>query len=798
MKKIFCLFLVLPAICFAGKFDDITELHPNYKAIEWLHSQDIVEGYRDGRRTEFRPEQSVSRAEAIKMVIGVSELPLVQPQENPFPDVYTEYWFAPYVQTAFDSGVVKGFSDGKFHPASQVTRAEMVVMILRLLEAPIASDEGGDWATPFVEFAQKMRIIEGEESIHASLTRGDVAEILHRTQIVAATQFKKVFQYSGQGRITQYPTSLIGKKTANGELLDSESLTAAHRSLPFGTKVRIWNDENSIVVAINDRISSESSSVLVLSQKAFSLLENLKQGTTYISYEVFSSPTDELPSVPEYVRPSFSDNRREQPPVPDSITNKISELRGELEEVSSKIKPIFDTTVVFLASEFFENIYLRNPFPRTIKEGTVLNFSGTTLERGHKKATLFLQPLSESGAKEGKQLLFSGDISGKNFSFPVVLDQAGEFLVGVVLDEDTQSRVETIEVVRLSREEVLPLGKEREETEFGVRVLPEEQRVFFDFPTLQSHDLLQLEVTQSSRRKKLFLEAGINKFSLPYSWFSSFEEGEKVFISLSQSESKDGTIPQRTTGWRKLSTQQFELVPGFLDVESKKVVVYDFPRWRRNRDAFSLLGRIVDQDIVLADHAFVTAPSGRVQEIAYIRNGNDFSFEVSPREWGGYAIEVVGADGEIYFNRELYISDSWVLPVLPPKRIALSSNTVPGVRAWTNAVRSELHLSSLVSNAPLNEFAQNYAERMAQENFISHTSPTGQTFESRIKAADLEGAEFGENLGMGSSLQIALDGLRSSGSHFKNISSRKWRYIGIGIAKDSLGKNWYVSQVFRR
>jgi rare lipoprotein A len=46
-----------------------------------------------------------------------------------------------------------------------------------------------------------------------------------------------------------------GGRTANGEYASSGALTAAHRSLPFGTKVRVTNESNgrSIVVRINDR-----------------------------------------------------------------------------------------------------------------------------------------------------------------------------------------------------------------------------------------------------------------------------------------------------------------------------------------------------------------------------------------------------------------------------------------------------------------------------------------------------------------------------------------------------------------
>jgi rare lipoprotein A len=58
-----------------------------------------------------------------------------------------------------------------------------------------------------------------------------------------------------QSGIASIYTASSGLKTANGERVRSGALTAAHRTLPFGTKVRVTNIKNSssVVVRINDR-----------------------------------------------------------------------------------------------------------------------------------------------------------------------------------------------------------------------------------------------------------------------------------------------------------------------------------------------------------------------------------------------------------------------------------------------------------------------------------------------------------------------------------------------------------------
>ena len=58
-----------------------------------------------------------------------------------------------------------------------------------------------------------------------------------------------------RGRISMYGDNFAGKKTASGEPFDPTALTMAHRTLPFGTRVRVTNLENqrTVEVVVNDR-----------------------------------------------------------------------------------------------------------------------------------------------------------------------------------------------------------------------------------------------------------------------------------------------------------------------------------------------------------------------------------------------------------------------------------------------------------------------------------------------------------------------------------------------------------------
>jgi len=57
------------------------------------------------------------------------------------------------------------------------------------------------------------------------------------------------------GKIAWYGRKFAGRKTASGEAFNPEALTMAHKTLPFGTKVKITNPKNnkSVIVRVNDR-----------------------------------------------------------------------------------------------------------------------------------------------------------------------------------------------------------------------------------------------------------------------------------------------------------------------------------------------------------------------------------------------------------------------------------------------------------------------------------------------------------------------------------------------------------------
>jgi rare lipoprotein A len=82
------------------------------------------------------------------------------------------------------------------------------------------------------------------------------------------------------GRASWYGPGFQGRKTANGERYNMGGLTAAHKSLPFGTKLRVTNKRNgkSVVVRINDRGPYVGGRMLDLSKGAAVQIGMIKTG----------------------------------------------------------------------------------------------------------------------------------------------------------------------------------------------------------------------------------------------------------------------------------------------------------------------------------------------------------------------------------------------------------------------------------------------------------------------------------------------------------------------------------------
>jgi rare lipoprotein A len=94
------------------------------------------------------------------------------------------------------------------------------------------------------------------------------------------------------GMASFYAHAHHGRRTASGERYDMHALTAAHRSLPFGTDLRVTNLANgrSVVVRVNDRGPYRKGRVVDVSLAAAKKLGLVKRGVARVKVEVLKDP----------------------------------------------------------------------------------------------------------------------------------------------------------------------------------------------------------------------------------------------------------------------------------------------------------------------------------------------------------------------------------------------------------------------------------------------------------------------------------------------------------------------------
>lgn len=91
-----------------------------------------------------------------------------------------------------------------------------------------------------------------------------------------------------KGKASWYGKKFNGRKTASGEVFNSRKLTAAHKTLPFGTMVKVKNVSNNktVVVKINDRGPHSKNRIIDLSEAAAAKIGIIRAGIADVTLEI--------------------------------------------------------------------------------------------------------------------------------------------------------------------------------------------------------------------------------------------------------------------------------------------------------------------------------------------------------------------------------------------------------------------------------------------------------------------------------------------------------------------------------
>lgn len=117
--------------------------------------------------------------------------------------------------------------------------------------------------------------------------------------VVSLSSFVLRNQAEEFGKASYYADSLHGRKTASGEKYDKNEYTCAHKTFPFGTKLRITllDNSKSVIVRVNDRGPFREGHVVDLSRRAAQQIGLIDKGIARVKVEVVKDENDALESM---------------------------------------------------------------------------------------------------------------------------------------------------------------------------------------------------------------------------------------------------------------------------------------------------------------------------------------------------------------------------------------------------------------------------------------------------------------------------------------------------------------------
>jgi uncharacterized secreted protein with C-terminal beta-propeller domain len=194
---------VLPAVAAGGTgpFNDVAGDYINATAIDYLKTAGVISGYPDG---SYMPQNEINRAEFTKIVVGAIYTDVKG--SNCFPDV-KEDWYAPYVCTAKEKGIIEGYPDGNFKPDAKIKFSEASKIIANTLGGGVDPNallsSSGQWYQPYVMSLESRKDIPlSVEFFDENVTRDEMAEMIYRLKANVTTKATRTYkEIEGDGLV---------------------------------------------------------------------------------------------------------------------------------------------------------------------------------------------------------------------------------------------------------------------------------------------------------------------------------------------------------------------------------------------------------------------------------------------------------------------------------------------------------------------------------------------------------------------------------------------------------------------
>ncbi len=153
--------------------------HTNEEAIEYLYEEGIIEGYGNDL---YAPDNKINRAEFTKILME-SRYPHASTGSDCFDDVGDD-WYARYICMAKDLGIVEGYGDGTFGPATYINLAEALKVVIETYDVEFTQySEDWLWYVPYQRTAEDIGMLDYVYSdVADEIDRGEMAQLIYNVE----------------------------------------------------------------------------------------------------------------------------------------------------------------------------------------------------------------------------------------------------------------------------------------------------------------------------------------------------------------------------------------------------------------------------------------------------------------------------------------------------------------------------------------------------------------------------------------------------------------------------------------
>lgn len=161
----------------ASSFPDVDENAAYAEAVEYLNEIGIMQGDNNGN---FNPDKNVTRAEMAVVICRMLGEDTSATDGTVFSDVPANHWANGFIIKAAELGIVSGYGNGKFGPSDTLTYEQAVTMLVRAVGMDATVEQMGGYPHGFLAIATEKNLLTGiDAQMGMGFSRANVAKLLY-------------------------------------------------------------------------------------------------------------------------------------------------------------------------------------------------------------------------------------------------------------------------------------------------------------------------------------------------------------------------------------------------------------------------------------------------------------------------------------------------------------------------------------------------------------------------------------------------------------------------------------------